>query len=410
MELKTISELRALNIDVFSAYRDEVVNACNGTYFTPLETSCILKFLYHTDFALPAPLYVRNYVMAFLVEHFEDILYKCHTLTEANVVSDNTDCWVFLWKMGRNTSLIVLEEEDKTFMLDTLTALDAGVTLDWATGITIPLLEEDTASMAEWRDMLRILGVVANPIEVIPPISDTLSIDESTARFSSAMWFEEIQKKTIILAGLGGIGSYVAFLLARMHPRSMFLYDDDTVEVVNMAGQLYCTTDVSRYKVDAIADTIRKYSSYSSVFAVREKFTENTEAANIMICGFDSMEARKIFFSKWVAHVMDKPEEDRKHCLFIDGRLAAEELQVLCIRGEDEYNIARYRDVFLFSDEEADETLCSYKQTTYMANMIGSIIVNLFTNFVANELVEGLRDLPFLTSYSAESMMFKTEQ
>ena len=84
-------------------------------------------------------------------------------------------------------------------------------------------------------------------------------------------------------------------------------------------------------------------------------------------------------------------------------------MQVFCIQGDDSYNIGNYSENFLFSDEEADATICSYKQTTFMANMIGSIIVNLFTNFVANEIVEGLRDLPFMTSYEAESMMFKTE-
>jgi hypothetical protein len=69
----------------------------------------------------------------------------------------------------------------------------------------------------------------------------------------------------------------------------------------------------------------------------------------------------------------------------------------------------RYENEFLFSDEEAEETICSYKQTTFMANMIGSVIVNLFVNFVANEYCEELikRDLPFYTEYSASSMYFK---
>jgi hypothetical protein len=45
-----------------------------------------------------------------------------------------------------------------------------------------------------------------------------------------------------------------------------------------------------------------------------------------------------------------------------------------------------------------------------MANMIASVMVNLFVNFVANQcdpLVP--RDLPFYTSYSAETMYYKTE-
>ena len=43
---------------------------------------------------------------------------------------------------------------------------------------------------------------------VIPENSGSLNISEETSRFSGASWFDEIQKKTIILAGLGGIGRF----------------------------------------------------------------------------------------------------------------------------------------------------------------------------------------------------------
>ena len=244
----------------------------------------------------------------------------------------------------------------------------------------------------------------------IPTNSATLLVDEATSRFSSAIWYENIQKKTVILAGVGGIGSYVGFLLARMKPASMFIYDDDIVEAVNMSGQLYGQSDLGRFKVSALAEMIRNYAGYSSVFAISERFTNESEASDIMICGFDNMVARRLFFNKWVNHVQSKPEEERKNCLFIDGRLAAEEFQVLCIKGDDEYNINRYSNEYLFSDAEADETICSYKQTTFCANMIASYMVNLFVNFCANQcepLID--RDLPFLTTYNAETMYLKTE-
>lgn len=224
------------------------------------------------------------------------------------------------------------------------------------------------------------------------------------------MWFEAIQQKIVILAGVGGIGSYVGFLLARMHPRSMFIYDDDIVEAANMSGQLYGKTDIGRYKVDALANMVGNYADFGSIFAVNQRYTEQCEPADIMICGFDNMEARRLFFLKWKSHVESKPVEERVHCLFIDGRLAAEELQIFCITGDNSWAINEYETKYLFSDAEADATLCSYKQTSYMANMIGSLIVNLFTNFVANELLGFLgRDLPFLTQYSGLSMQFKVE-
>lgn len=246
--------------------------------------------------------------------------------------------------------------------------------------------------------------------EFISSNSPTLLMDESTSRFSGAEWYNEIRKAKIIIAGIGGIGSNVAFQIARMSPASMILYDDDTVEIVNMAGQLFSMLDVGDSKVDAIAKMIYTYTSMHQVMAVQEKFTASTTPGDIMICGFDNMAARNIFFNSWVNHVRSKPDEEKGKCLYLDGRLSIDTLQVLCIKGDDEYNIMRYRKEFLFTDAQADATICSMKQTTYLACMIGSIIVNLFTNFIANQLNPVISyDLPFFTEYDAQNVIFKTE-
>ena len=87
-----------------------------------------------------------------------------------------------------------------------------------------------------------------------------------------------------------------------------------------------------------------------------------------------------------------------------------EEFQVFCMKGDDTYSIKKYKEEYLFADYEAESVQCSMKQTTYCANMIGSVIVNLFTNFIANQLKPVIpRDLPFKTYYSATMMYFKTE-
>lgn len=296
---------------------------------------------------------------------------------------------------------IFVNEHFKSLIEEAWTIRTDNSVEDNGDSISFELSEEEQAILDQ---------AVEDAHQEIPSNSATLLVDEATSRFSSAIWYENIQKKTVILAGVGGIGSYVGFLLARMKPASMFIYDDDMVEAVNMSGQLYGQSDLGRSKVSALAEMIRNYAGYSSVFAISERFTDESEASDIMICGFDNMTARKLFFNKWLSHVQSKSEEERKNCLFIDGRLAAEEFQVLCIKGDDEYNINRYNKEFLFSDAEADETICSYKQTTFCANMIASYMVNLFVNFCANQcepLID--RDLPFLTTYNAETMYLKTE-
>ena len=245
---------------------------------------------------------------------------------------------------------------------------------------------------------------------VIPPNSGSLLVDEATSRFSGAIWYSAIQSKTITLAGVGGIGSYVGFLLARLKPAGLYLYDPDIVEQANMSGQLYGNHNLGQGKVYALHNMMQQYANYYSAVAYQERFTAENEATDIMICGFDNMEARKLFFDAWKNRLMAKPEEERGRMLFIDGRLAAEEFQVFAIQGNDERAIVEYKNRWLFSDAAADETICSYKQTTFMANMIASVMVNLFVNFVANECNPIIdRDVPFMTQYSADTMYFKVE-
>lgn len=244
----------------------------------------------------------------------------------------------------------------------------------------------------------------------IPENSGSLYVDETTSRFSGAIWYENIQKKTVTIAGVGGIGSYVTFLLGRMKPSEIILYDPDVVEAANLSGQLYCSNDIGSHKVESIASTIGRYSNYYHVVCFPERFDSESQATDIMICGFDNMEARRLFFNKWTSRVLMLPESERGKCLFIDGRLAAEEFQVFAIQGNDERAMKEYESKWLFSDSEADETICSYKQTTFMANMIASVMVNLFVNFAANECGPLFpRDVPFMTSYSADTMYFKVE-
>jgi hypothetical protein len=129
-----------------------------------------------------------------------------------------------------------------------------------------------------------------------------------------------------------------------------------------------------------------------------------------MICGFDNMEARKTFYASWRNHVRVLSPEEQKRCLFLDGRLSIDTLQVFAMTGNDGANQVRYEDEFLFTDAEADATVCSMKQTTYLACMIGSVMTNLFTNFVAGLLDPIIPyDLPFFTEYDAQNMIFKTE-
>lgn len=239
--------------------------------------------------------------------------------------------------------------------------------------------------------------------------SITLLQNDQTLRFSSADWFEKIKEQEVVLAGLGGIGSWCALLLSRLDIRYLTLYDDDTVDSVNLAGQFYRKNQIKAYKASAISSAVHEYSNYYNCNACTKKFDINSAASRIMICGFDNMTARKVFYRRWLYNLNKYPSKANE-CLFIDGRLSADTFQVLCIKGDDTYNRKRYEEKFLFDDSEADETICSFKQTSFMANMIASYMVNLFVNFISNLSNPDIeKSIPFFTEFDSNTLYCKQE-
>lgn len=296
-----------------------------------------------------------------------------------------------------------ITSEDASFLQQVLAEVGMPETSETTDLTGVNHSEEDTVIDTE------AIIAQANENPVLQKIAE--EDNDSTSRFSSAIWYEKIQQQTVILAGLGGIGTYLAFLLSRMHPASVFIYDDDTVETVNLSGQMFSSNDVGTLKTTAVRNMMRSFSGYGDVFAVEDRFTSSSQPGNIMICGFDNMQARKTFFKRWCDHVKSFTDlSDRANCLFIDGRLAAESFQVFCIKGNDPYGMEKYEEQWLFDDSEAEETVCSYKQTSFCANMIASVMVNCFVNFIANQCNPLIpRDVPFFTEYDASMMFFKTE-
>lgn len=241
------------------------------------------------------------------------------------------------------------------------------------------------------------------PVETPAPINyNTMLESMTTARFNSAEWFSEISSKDVLIGGVGGIGSWLAFLLARTNVRSLRLYDPDSVEQVNMAGQFFSSHDISLNKTYAVQYHLRTFADFYKVYCHNRAVTSD-DYASIMMCGFDNMVARKEFFESWISH--DTNPEDS---LLIDGRLSAECFQVFCIQKDDPKAIDVYRDKYLFSDSEADATVCSYKQTSFMSNMIAATMVNLFVNWCACK-AGGFRPVPFFVEFDAITLQYKVQ-
>lgn len=243
----------------------------------------------------------------------------------------------------------------------------------------------------KYRDTLNLNGG-------IPPY-----YNEYNSRFKGAKWINEVKVQTLAVVGCGGIGSYLVYLLSRLSPKNILLYDNDKVEAGNLSGQFFRTMDIGQFKVNSAMTLASSFSGYYKFVTFTQAVNEDTSfmGASCIFTGLDNMTARNAVYESAYNRNGAK--------IIIDGRLGFNEFQVFFVDLDDEEAREAYKERWLFSDEEMEETICTMKQTSFMANMIASVMVNLFINYCAslNE-PEGISVLPFMTAYDAITMNFKT--
>lgn len=226
-------------------------------------------------------------------------------------------------------------------------------------------------------------------------------MNEDSLRYQGSPWFPHMNRRVVNIIGIGGIGSWTAAAMSRLNLKSISLKDPDIVERFNMAGQMYGIYHVGRYKVSAMNDILTGMSPGTEVICENVHAVSCTSPGDYVM-GLDNMQSRKFLFESWC---MKDPNEDS---IFIDGRMAAEAYQIFCFSRKDEGLIRMYKEKYLFSDSEALETECSYKQTTFMSMMMGGMMVNTYVNKV--EELNGIdRIAPFLQEYSGPTMTQRIE-
>lgn len=113
-------------------------------------------------------------------------------------------------------------------------------------------------------------------------------------RFSALVgeeFFAEIQKKHVMIFGVGGVGSYVAEALARAGVGQLTLVDFDTIAIHNINRQIHAlTSTVGKCKADVMKERIGEIHPDCEVTVYKEKVLPENVVS---------------FFSKEVDYVAD---------------------------------------------------------------------------------------------------------
>jgi hypothetical protein len=212
-------------------------------------------------------------------------------------------------------------------------------------------------------------------------------------RFKDAPWFQEGVRPSVLVGGAGGIGSWLTVLLNRAGFET-FVFDHDTLEGINMAGQLFMHKSIGQTKVDALATVVNEFC-LDNIIGNFAKIDENTMTNEIAFSAFDNMKAREDMFTTWAMNFKGNPK-----AIFIDGRLTAEQLTIFCVKGDDEKAIEVYQKDHLFPDSDVPALPCTMAQTSHGAAMIAAHMTEFFTNWYAGVLERDTsRNVPFYWEY-----------
>jgi ThiF family len=195
-------------------------------------------------------------------------------------------------------------------------------------------------------------------------------------RMKGASWFPHAGTRQVTIGGAGGIGSWLAVLLARTGAR-ITIYDDDKVMPHNLGGQLFFVNSLGNFKVTEVARLVRMLTG-SDIEAIKRRFESDSMITPVCFSAFDNMEARKTMFHRW--HSLYKSQ---KYAIFIDGRLTMEHFQVFAVMGNDNAAQGRYMTEYLFEDKEVGEENCTMKQTSHSAAMTAAMMVSTYVNYLS---------------------------
>lgn len=118
----------------------------------------------------------------------------------------------------------------------------------------------------------------------------------------------------VAIAGLGGLGSNVAYALARIGVGHLHLIDFDVVDITNLNRQQYFMEHLGMYKTDALKSLLLKINPYLDIQTDCVKVTEENIVDLLgdepIICeAFDRPEAKAMLVNGVLEHFPEKKLE-----------------------------------------------------------------------------------------------------
>lgn len=125
--------------------------------------------------------------------------------------------------------------------------------------------------------------------------------------------YEKVKKARVAIAGLGGLGSNIAMMLARTGIGHLHLVDFDTVDLTNLNRQQYSICHIGRFKTEALKEQLLEICPFldiciDTVYVTRENVLRLFKDDDIVCEAFDNAECKAMLteelLTKWKKTVL----------------------------------------------------------------------------------------------------------
>lgn len=121
-----------------------------------------------------------------------------------------------------------------------------------------------------------------------------------------------LRNSVVGIAGAGGLGSNVAFSLARAGIGKLVIADFDKIEPSNLNRHQYFIEQIGRSKVEALLENLRKINPFSKYEIHNLEINDNNISeifadAKILVEAFDMAEMKKMLIESWISQFPKRP-------------------------------------------------------------------------------------------------------
>jgi len=157
---------------------------------------------------------------------------------------------------------------------------------------------------------------------------------------------EQLKNGKVAIAGLGGLGSNIAVMLARIGVGKLLLVDFDKVEVSNLNRQHYNVSHIGMFKTEALYSQIEKINPFVEI-----------EVKNVFI---DSENVIDIFSGYTiVCEAFDNP---KNKAVLVNGLLEAGDKSIVAASGMAGFEssnkvntVHKFKNLYICGDSEPSE-------------------------------------------------------